>query len=179
MTDREPQADWEAQLNLSPDSTQVSITCTKAERDQWSAEAEANGFRSRSQYLHTLIQEARGYRQHGVFDATDADDRIDQLEAQVALLEQQLERERQKHSGREHVDDPEFLVRFLEETYTPFEELLQRIVESGALTGLIKNRVEDQLYILAAQDRVEYQPGFGWRLTAPETESSSDMGGDR
>lgn len=175
MTDREPQADWEAQLNLSPTSTQVSITCTKAEGDQWSAEAEANGFRSRSQYLHTLIQEARGYRQHGVFDATDADDRIDQLEAQVALLEQELERERQKHSGREHVDDPEFL----EETYTPFEELLQRIVESGALTGLIKNRVEDQLYILAAQDRVEYQSGFWWRLTAPETESSPNAGGDR
>ncbi|NUC74726.1 hypothetical protein HTZ84_20915 [Haloterrigena sp. SYSU A558-1] len=165
------QESWEDRANLGEGTTRIVLSCSKMERDLWKEEAAEEGFSSRTKYLYTLIQEARAYRKHGVFADHSSEDRIEQLEAEVDRLEQQVDRERQKQGGREHVDDPEFVERYLEETYTPLDELLQRIMESGALDGLVRKRVEDQLYILAAQDRVEYEPGWGWKLTDADTDS--------
>lgn len=170
---RDPDS-WEARANLAPGTTRIVLSCRTEDRDLWSEEAAAEGFTSRSKYLYTLIQEARAYRQHGLFADQDSEQRIDELETQVEALEQQVERERRKQSGRIIVDDPLFLERFLAETYTPLSELLRSIVESGALNDLLRKRVEDQLYVLAAQDRVEYEPGGGWRLTPDATTDDTE-----
>lgn len=170
MTADEDHESWEARANLGEGTTRIVLSCTKLERDRWLEEAADVGFSSRSKYLHTLIHEARAYRKHGVVADQPSEDRIDQLEAQLTALENQLRRERQKQGARGAVDDPEFLVRFLEETYTPLAEILRKIIESGALDGFVRKRVEDQLYILAAQGTVAYEPGWGWKLVEPEPE---------
>jgi hypothetical protein len=165
MTEEMQQEPWEARANLGEGTTRIVISCTKTERDTWLEEADDGGFSSRSAYLYTLIHEARAYRKHGVFADRSSEDRIEQLETKVASLENQLERERQKQGGRVTVDDPVFLQQYLEESYTPLPDLMQRIIESGAMDDLIRKRIEDQLYFLAAQNMVEYEPGWGWRLT--------------
>lgn len=38
------------------------------------------------------------------------------------------------------------------------------------LTGIVKDSVEEQLFELAKEDKVEYKPGYGWRLTQENDE---------
>jgi hypothetical protein len=162
------QADWEQTLGLAPDTTRVSLTCTKDDREEWSREASRQGYGSRSQYLYELIQEARAYREAGFLAHHDSDERIEQLETQVDHLEQQLARERQESSGRLEIDDPVFLKQFLCDEYQTLGELSKQIVESGVLDDLIRERIEDRLYFLASQGTVEYEPGWGWKLSDTE-----------
>lgn len=88
-----------------------------------------------------------------------------ELEAQVEQLEERLERERQNDTTRRRIDDIDFLEQFLTTDYKRLPELLQEIVETGGLDELIRKPIEDELYYLAAQNRVEYERGHGWRLT--------------
>ena len=111
-----------------------------------------------------MIQEARAYRKHGVFADRSREDRIEELEAQVASLEGELKWERLKRGGRIEVDDFAFLERYLEGSYQTLPELLQEIVESSALDGLIRERIEHELYVLAGQDKIEYERDSGWKL---------------
>jgi ABC-type uncharacterized transport system permease subunit len=52
----------------------------------------------------------------------------------------------------------------LSENYQSLEDILREIVESGALDEMLRQPVENQLYYLAAQDKVEYERGWGWKL---------------
>lgn len=63
------------------------------------------------------------------------------------------------------INDIDFLEQFLSAEYQTLPEILQEIVESGALDNLIRKPIEDELYYLASQDRVEYERGHSWRLT--------------
>ena len=171
MTPKPSSDSWEDRAGLGDGTTRIVLTCTEAERDTWAEEAVDEGFSSRSKYLHTLIQEARAYRIHGVFADRSSEHRIEELESKVAALESQIDRERQKQGGRVTVDDPRFLEEYLEETYTPLSELLQRIVESGALNDLLRERIEKQLYVLAEQGKVAYEPGWGWKLVLSTEDS--------
>ncbi|WP_255681423.1 hypothetical protein [Natrinema sp. SYSU A 869] len=152
-------------MGLAEGSTQITLTCSKKEREIWSKEAAKAGFSSQSKYLYILIQEARAYRQHGVFADRSSEERIEELETEVELLENKLEREQVKRSARVEVDDARFLERYLEDTYKTQSELLQEIVESGAMDDLIRKRIEDELYVMAGKDQVKYEPGWGWKLT--------------
>jgi hypothetical protein len=38
------------------------------------------------------------------------------------------------------------------------------VTGSGVLTGIIKDAVEEQLFDLAEEGKVEYKQGYGWRL---------------
>lgn len=100
-----------------------------------------------------------------MFADRSSEDRIEELETEVELLENRLEREQWKRGARVEVDDARFLERYLEDTYKTQSELLQEIVESGALDDLIRKRIEDELYVMAGKDQVEYEPGWGWKLT--------------
>lgn len=158
-------SNWHARTGVSADTVRVSIVCKKRHREQWDEEVEEGGFRNRSRYLFNLIQEARAYRKTGIRGRRQSGQRVQQLQTKIERLEAELEQERQKTSGRPTVDDVDFLERFLTEDYQPLSEILKAIVESGVLNDLIRKRVEDQLYFLAEQDRVEYQRGWGWKLT--------------
>lgn len=160
----------EGGMNLAENTTQVAFYADVDHKETWKREASRQGYSSMSKYLYDLIMEARSYRKEGFLAHHDSADRIEELEAQVAALEEQLERERAKTSGRTDIDDPAFLQQFLTQQYQSLPELLQQIVESGALDDLIRKRIEDQLYHLAAQGTVAYEPGFGWKLTDSEME---------
>lgn len=116
-------------MGLAEGSTQVSLTCSKQDRERWTEEAAEYGYSSRSKYLYVLIQEARAYRKNELGVNRRSKNRIKELEAQVESLEQKLEREQGNPRSRREVDDPEFIESFLEDTYKTLSELLQEIVE--------------------------------------------------
>ena len=150
-------------LGLSDETEMVHIYVGEKHAEQWKQEADKNNFSSRSKYLYQLIQEARAFRQRDAPGPRQADNRIQELEDKVDRLEEQLEQE-QQGSGQLEIDDVDFLTRFLSTEYKPLIQLLQEIVESGALNDLLRKRVEDQLYFLASQDKVQYERGWGWKL---------------
>lgn len=163
---------WHAQTGVAEDTVRVTLVCKERHRKQWDEEASEEGFRNRSKYLQTLIAEARAYRQNEIHGPHQSEQRIQQLESEIDRLQNELEHERKKAGGRPTVDDVDFLERFLAENYQPLPEILKDIVESGVLNSLIRKRVEDRLYFLAEQNRVEYERGWGWKL-------ADEAGGDQ
>jgi len=53
---------------------------------------------------------------------------------------------------------------FLTESYQPVEKVLHQVTDSGVLTGIVKDAVEEQLFDLTEENKVEYKQGYGWRL---------------
>jgi len=156
---------WKQTAGLAADSTVAQIVCKEPDKKEWDEEAEEKGYRSTSKYLYELVQEARAYRQQGYLAHHQSKEEIAELKSRIEKLETQLERERNKESGTTKIDDIDFLEQFLTTEYQTLPEILRDIVESGALDNLIRKPVEDELYYLASQDRVEYERGHGWRLT--------------
>ncbi|ELZ80171.1 hypothetical protein C454_11186 [Haloferax gibbonsii ATCC 33959] len=143
----------------------VVVYCPKTDIEQWDEEVEENGVRSRSTYLYELIQEARAYRNEGFLSHHQAENRIEELEAEVQKLHREL-KENNSHRGKSsRLDDVEFLQQFLKPEYQPLEELLKRVVASGAVDRQLRRPIENQLYYLAEQNIAEYERGHGWRLT--------------
>lgn len=55
------------------------------------------------------------------------------------------------------------MTTFLTENYQPLNKVLHQVTHSGVLTGIVKDAVEDQLFDLAEENKVEYKQGYGWR----------------
>lgn len=155
---------------LADETVLVHLYVDETHKAAWKEEAPRQGYTSLSKYLYDLILEARSYRDQGFLAHHDSKERIAELEAEIAALEEQLAKEREQRSGRVSIDDSEFVQQFLTDQYQPLPRIMQRVLESGALDDLVRKRIEDQLYFLASQDRVEYEPGHGWRLKASDTE---------
>jgi plasmid stabilization system protein ParE len=173
MTDNDSdnqQEQYEQSLGLASETTMINLYPSKQQVQKWGEEAEDNNFRNRNQYLISLIEEARAYRENELRGPRQAEQRIQDLQSEVDRLQTQLEQERKKGGGRPAVDDINFLERFLDTNYKSLEQILQEIVESGALNDLLRKRVEDQLYFMASREEVEFERGWGWKLT--------DHGGD-
>jgi len=162
---------WREYTGLSDEKTRVMIYPTKGQVEQWEEEIEEQPHSSRSAYLLELIQEARAYRQEGYLSHHDAEERISELQSEIDHLDAKLQRAQQQESGSIDITDQRFLERFLTDQYQPLGDILQRIIESGALEDLVRRRIEHELYALAQEDVVEYKTGHGWKLT--------DTGGDR
>lgn len=156
---------WKDTVGLSESTGKVQVYCPKDAKEQWKQETQDHGYKSMSAYLFELIQEARAYRADGFLAHHESEQQIEELKQEVERLEQQLEKKEQRDSGHVQIDDPEFLYRFIDTQHKTLDEILKAIVESGALNELIRKPVEDQLYFLAAQDRLEYKHGHGWKLT--------------
>lgn len=148
-----------------PDETTVAkIYPPRDTAEEWKQEAEENGS-SLSRYLQSLILEARAYREEGLLSAEDDQQRIQELEKEVEQLKRRLE-EKQSESTEGISFDPATLKQeVLTDNYQSLEDILRKIVESGALDEMLRQPVENQLYFLAAQDTVEYERGWGWKLT--------------
>jgi len=170
----EEKAQWQKTGGFAADTERVTFTVTEDLLAEWEDEAEDQGFDNRSDYFRTLIAEARAYRNNDVRDPSTAEQRIQQLQTEVERLEQKLAQEQQQGSGRVSFDDPRFITQFLSENYQPLSEILQAIVESGALNDLVRQPVEDQLYYLAQEGEVAYERGWGWKLT-----NDGNGGGER
>lgn len=162
MSEDKPQ--WKQTSGFADNTEVAQVVCKQEDLEQWDEEAEENG-KSRSRYLYTLIEEARSYRKHGFTQSNGSQKRVQELEEQVEQLEQQLE-QKESESTEEVSFDPETLkTQILTDQYQSLEEILRRIIESGILDDVIRQPVENQLYFLAAQDEVQYERGWGWKLT--------------
>lgn len=156
--------EWHKRTGVSEDTARIAIVCKEDDRKQWTEEAQEHGYKNRSQYLYDLIQEARAYRQEGFLSHHQSEHQIEELENQVTTLKHRLAEKEKKHAGTQLVDDPQFIQKFLTTNYQSLSQILKDIVETGALDGLIRKQVEDQLYYLTAQDQVTYRRGHGWKL---------------
>jgi len=173
MTDNNPQnrARWKQNTGLAADSTVAQIVCSETDLDTWDDEADHHGFPSRSKYLYTLIQEARAYRRHDIGGPHRAQQRINELEQRIATLQEQNHDDTQQASSQQLFNDPEQVKQYLTDQYQPLPAILQQILESGIVTDLVRQPVENHLYYLAAHNDVVYERGHGWKLAA--------NGGDR
>jgi inactivated superfamily I helicase len=149
---------------LSEDRCEVDIYPEEDLAEEWRSEAEEQNS-SLSQYLQKLINEARSYREHGLVGTGDTGQkRIQELEEKVQRLEKRLE-QKESESTDSITFDPETLKEeVLTQQYQSLEEVIRGIIESGMLDDALRTPVENQLYFLAAQDLVEYERGWGWKL---------------
>lgn len=161
MTDNDEYA------KLSEDRCAVKIYPEEEVAEQWEEEADDQDI-SRSRYLQNLIHEARSYREHGLVQTDGSQKRVQELEEEVEELRSQLE-QKEAESSEAVSFDPETLKReVLTEEYQSLEEILQVIVESGILDDVLRQPVENQLYFLASRNDVEFETGWGWKLSEEE-----------
>lgn len=155
---------WKETIGLPADKTVAQVVCSEKHKEEWKTEADENGYPSMSKYLYELIQEARAYRNEGYLAHHESEEQITELQEEVDRLERKLEAEQKRQAGDVMIDDPAFVRQFLSDNYQPLTDILQDIVESGALDGILRKRVEEQLYFLASQDEVAHERGWGWKL---------------
>jgi len=134
---------WKQTSGLAADSTVAQIVCKEPDKKEWDSEAEEKGYLAHHR----------------------SEEKIAELRARIKDLETQLEREKNQESGTTELADIDFLEKVLSAEYQTLPEIVRAIVESGELDNQIRKPVEDELYYLASQDRVEYERGHGWRLT--------------
>ncbi|MCY4730457.1 hypothetical protein KY092_07790 [Natronomonas gomsonensis] len=161
---------WKETGGFAEDSDVAQVVCKEEDIKQWDEEADEADL-SRSKYLYKLIQEGRAYREHGAMRSGGDQKRIQELKEEVAELEQRLE-EKESESSAVISFEPATLRTVLTDNYQELDEILRSIVESGVLDEALRQPVENQLYFLAAQDEVDYERGWGWKLV------DSDNGGD-
>lgn len=150
---------------LSDDRRAVKIYPENEVADQWEEEAEDQDI-SLSRYLQNLIHEARSYREHGLITTGETSQkRVQELEEEVARLEKRLEQKKSESTDAVSFDPETLKQEILTGQYQSLEDILRRIVESGVLDDALRQPVENQLYFLAANDEVEYERGFGWKLS--------------
>lgn len=161
---------WKETSGFAEDTDVAQVVCKEEDLDEWDEKADQANL-SRSRYLYKLIQEARAYREHGLLRAEGDQGRIQELQEEVEELEHRLE-EKESESSTAISFDPDTLREFLTGNYQELDEILRSIVESGVMDEALRQPVENQLYFLAARDEVEYERGWGWKL------SDSDNRGD-
>lgn len=155
-------------VKLSEDRCAVKIYPENEVAEQWREEADDQEI-SLSRYLQNLVNEARSYREYGLVQPDGSQSRVQELEEEVEQLQRRLE-EKESESTEAVSFDPETLKReVLTDQYQSLEEIIQRIVESGILNDVLLGPVENQLYFLAAQDEVQYERGWGWKLAEEES----------
>lgn len=155
---------WRSTTGVSESTDKVQVYTAQKLKDQWQEEAEEEGL-SISSYVEKLVQEARVYRSEGVLRDESEQQLVAELQQEIERLNQRLEE--QESGSSESIDfDPETLKHdVLTDNYQSLEDILREIVESGTLDELLRQPVENQLYFLAAQDEVEYERGWGWKVS--------------
>ncbi|EMA11540.1 hypothetical protein SAMN05443574_103243 [Haloarcula vallismortis] len=146
------------------DTAEVKIYPPEEVADEWRQEAEEHN-RSLSKHLQKLIYEARSFKEHGLIGTGETSQkRVQELEEKVARLEKRLQ-QKESESTDAVTFNPETLKQeVLTGQYQELEDILRNIVESGILDDALRQPVENQLYFLAAEDEVEYERGWGWKL---------------
>ena len=174
MSDEElQQTEWENEVGLSEETTYVALYPSRKHAEEWMEEAEEQGYGSRSKYLYELIQEARAARQEGFLAYSQNESKVEELQLQVEQLQDELENARNSEPGEIDIEHEEFVTAFLTDRYQEFESILREVTGSGVLTGIVKDAVEEQLFDLAEDDKVEYKQGYGWRLAHDDADTEA------
>ena len=172
MTDGESQqCDWEEGVGLSEETTYVALYPSRKHAEQWMEEADEQGYGSRSKYLYELIQEARAARQEGFLAYSQNESKVEELQLKVEQLQDELENAHNSEPGEIDIAHEEFVSAFLTDRYQPLEDVFRQVNDSGVLTGIIKDAVEEQLFDLAEEGKVEYKQGYGWRLAHEDADA--------
>ena len=156
--------DWRTSSGVSESTDKVQVYTAQKLKDQWQEEAEEQGL-SLSKYVIKLVQEARVYRSEGVLRDEGEQELVTELQQENERLQQQLENQGSTPSADIQFDAATLKQEILTGNYQTLEDILQKVVEGGALDSLLRQPVENELYYLAAQDEVEYERGWGWKLT--------------
>lgn len=173
MSDEEPQqTEWETEVGLSEETTYVAIYPSRKHAEQWMEETEEQGYGSRSKYLYELIQEARAARQEGFLAYSQNESKVEELQLQVEQLDE-LENARNSEPGEIDIEHEEFVTAFLTDRYQEFESILKEVTGSGVLTGIVKDAVEEQLFDLTEENKVEYKQRYGWRLAHDDADAEA------
>lgn len=147
------------------DTAEVKIYPPEETAEEWRSEAEDHG-RSVSKHLQKLIEEARSLREHGLIGTGETSQkRVQELEEKAARLEKRLEQKESESTDAVTFDPETLKEEVLTGQYQSLEDILRSIIESGVLDDALRQPVENQLYFLAANDEVEYERGFGWKLS--------------
>lgn len=157
------QSNWEKDVGLNEDTAYVVLYPAQSHADEWMEEADEQGYGSRSKYLYELIQEARAARQEGFLAYSQNETKVEELQLQIGQLQNEL-KQKQQDPGEIAIEHEEFVTAFLTDRYQPAEKVLKQVIDSGVLTGIVKDSIEDQLFDLAEENKVEYKQGYGWRL---------------
>jgi len=172
MSNDEPQqTEWETEVGLSEETTYVALYPSRKHAEEWMEEAEEQGYGSRSKYLYELIQEARAARQEGFLAYSQNESKVEELQLKVEQLQDELEDARNSEPGEIDIAHEEFVTTFLTESYQPLNKVLHQVTDSGVLTGIVKDAVEEQLFDLAEEGKVEYKQGYGWRLVHDDADA--------
>jgi len=73
--------------DLADETVLVHLYVDEAYKTTWKEEAPQQGYASLSQYLYDLILKARSYREQGFLAHHDTEERIAELEAEIAALD--------------------------------------------------------------------------------------------
>ncbi|WP_233139098.1 hypothetical protein [Halorubrum salipaludis] len=148
---------------LHENTTRAELFPAKQHKEEWWEEAGHEGS-SLSRYLYDLIQEARMYRDSGAPFIQTQDQTVKQLQNKIDDLEDQLDDARQASDGRTHLSIDDLVTRVLDQKYQSLDELTERISASDDVAQHLQRQIENRLYTLAENGRVEFQRGHGWRL---------------
>lgn len=151
-------------VESSESTDKVQVYTAQKLKDQWQEEAEEEGL-SISSYVEKLVQEARVYRSEGVLRDESDQELVAELQQEIERLNQRLEEQESRASEGINFDTATLKQEVLTDNYQTLEDILRKIVEGGALDDLLRQPIENQLYFLAVQDEVEYERGWGWKLS--------------
>jgi len=161
--------DWRSTAGVADSTDKIQVYTAQKLKDELQEEAEEEGL-SISSYVEKLVQEARVYRSEGmpgsegVLRDENDEQSITELQQEIEQLNQRLDEQKSESSEGINFDPATLKQQVLTENYQSLEEILRKIVEGGVLDNLLRQPVENQLYFLAAQDEVEYERGWGWKL---------------
>lgn len=82
-TDSETAPQWKQHAGFADATERVTILVDEDMLETWDDEVDTYGFDNRSDYLRTLIAEARAYRDNDVRDPNRAEQRIQELQSEV------------------------------------------------------------------------------------------------
>jgi hypothetical protein len=160
MSNENEKKQWQETSGFADDTAVAQIVCKEEDLEKWDEEASG----SRSKYLYTLIQEARAYREHGFGGGDNSQARVKELEDKVERLQARLEAKDTESEEAISFEPSTLKQEVLTDQYQSLPEILKNIIESGILDDALRQPVENQLYFLAAQDEVEFERGWGWKL---------------
>lgn len=158
------QPNWKQSLDLSESTGYIQIYTDEDLKQRLAETAEEQGY-SLSRFSAELLLEALILRDNNQLSSGIAVKDDSDLQNRVDELEQRLQ-EKESESANAVSFDPGFVKdELLTTEFQTLENLLKELVENGYLDELLRQPLENQLYYLAAQNEVEFETGWGWKVS--------------
>ncbi|APX95389.1 hypothetical protein [Natronorubrum daqingense] len=161
---RQASQEW---ARLGEDTERAEVYCHEDHKTEWKKEAKHEG-QSLSRYLYDLVQEARAYREGGLPLIASKDERVEELQSRIEELQDELSRAQEEQSGRTRITVDDLTEEVLTDQYQTLDELLEDVKATEDVSDHLRRCLEERLYSLAEDKKVEFQRGHGWRFAEGE-----------